>query len=217
MRRKRQDATPINRDQLVVAALDLVDEEGGDALSMRAVAGRVDRQVSSLYNHVSGRGELIELMRARIVADIDVSAFGRKPWDAALESWAKSYLTAFAAHPNLIRLLATTPIHDVSTFVMYDTVVSSLVSSGWPVRDAVAVMRTVEAHVLGSALDIVAPSDMLAQSAVPPELASIREALDPEHAESFGAAPAFRLGLEALLVGLRARREGVEATAPPSD
>ena len=208
MQGKSEDGTVtrINRDRLVLAALDLVDENGGDALSMRAIAKRVDRQVSSLYNHVSGRGELIELVRARIVADIDVSAFGREPWDVALETWAKSYLTAFAAHPNLIRLLATTPIRDVSTFAMYDTVVSSLVSSGWPIQDAVAVMRTVEAHVLGSALDIVAPSDMLAQNAVPPELATIRAALDPEHAESYGAHPAFRLGLEALLTGLRARR-----------
>lgn len=215
MRRKREDATPINRDQLVAAALALVDEEGGDALSMRAVAKRVDRQVSSLYNHVASRGELIELVRAHIVAGIDVSAFGREAWDVALESWAKSYLTAFAAHPNLIRLLATTPIRDVSTFAMYDAVVSSLVSSGWPIRDAVAVMRTVEAHVLGSALDIVAPSDMLAQGAVPPELATIRAALDPEHAESYGADPAFRLGLEALLTGLRVRRAQAETSVAP--
>ena len=208
MRGKRQDGTasPINREQLVIAALELVDEEGGEALSMRAVARRVDRQVSSLYNHVSGRGELIELVRAQIVAGIDVSAFGRHPWDVALETWASSYLTAFAAHPNLIRLLATTPIRDVSTFAMYDAVVSSLVSSGWPIEDAVAVMRTVEAHVLGSALDIVAPSDMLAQGAVPAELATIRAALDPVHAERYGARPAFRLGLEALLTGLRERR-----------
>jgi AcrR family transcriptional regulator len=208
MRGKRQTGTesPINRERLVIAALDLVDEEGGEALSMRAVARRVDRQVSSLYNHVAGRGELIELVRARIVANIDMSAFGQEPWDVALETWASSYLTAFAAHPNVIRLLATTPIRDVSTFAMYDAVVSSLVSSGWPIRDAVAVMRTVEAHVLGSALDIVAPSDMLAQSAVPSEFATIRAALDPAHAESYGAGPAFRLGLEALLTGLRARR-----------
>lgn len=199
--------TPVNRDQLVHAALDLVDDDGAEALSMRAVAKRVDRQVSSLYNHVSGRGELIELIRARIVAGIDIAPFATEPWDVALEAWAKSYLTAFAAHPNLIRLLATTPIRDVSTFAMYDTVIASLVTQGWPIDQAVAVMRTVEAHVLGSALDIVAPSDMLAQSAVPVEFATIRAALDPEHAESYGALAAFRLGLQALLMGLRDRYE----------
>src|SRR5699024_6105761 len=39
----------LNQDRLIDAALRLVDEEGDEALSMRALAGRVDRQVSSLY------------------------------------------------------------------------------------------------------------------------------------------------------------------------
>lgn len=198
----------VNRDQLVQVALDLVDDAGADALSMRAVAARVDRQVSSLYNHVASRGELIELIRARIVAGIDTSAFDSEPWDSALAAWARSYLRAFAAHPNLIRLLATTPIRDVSTFEMYDIVIGSLVDSGWPIQDAVAVMRTVEAHVLGSALDIVAPSDMLAQSSVPARLRMVHAALDPRHAESASATSAFQLGLDALIDGLRSKRAG---------
>ena len=197
--------TRLKREQLISAALDLVDEEGGGALTMRSLAARVDRQVSSLYNHVGSRAELIEAVRARIVEGIDVAAFAAEPWDAALEAWARSYLTAFAAHPNVIPVLATTPIRDRSTLEMYETVVGSLLAGGWPMRDAVAVMRTVEAHVLGSALDIVAPGDLLAQASVPVELVALRSALDPEHADASGAERAFRLGLEALMLGLRTR------------
>ncbi len=205
----------VNRDQLVQVALELVDEAGAEALSMRALAARVDRQVSSLYNHVASRAELIELIRAGIVAGIDTSAFASEPWDVAVAAWARSYLRAFAAHPNLIRLLATTPIRDVSTFEMYDVVIGALVGSGWPIQDAVAVMRTVEAHVLGSALDIVAPSDMLAQSSVPERLRMVHAALDPRHAESTSAASAFELGLDALIDGLRAKRAGNPRHPPP--
>jgi AcrR family transcriptional regulator len=206
----------LKREQLVSAALDLIDEEGGDALTMRSIASRVDRQVSSLYNHVGSRAELIELVRARIVASIDTSAFHGRPWDAALEAWARSYLTAFAAHPNVIPLLATTPIRDPSTLEMYETVVAALLAGGWPARDAVAVMRTVEAHVLGSALDIVAPGDLLVQATVPADLAALRSALDPEHADAYGADRAFRLGLAALMLGLRDRHAGVTGDARAS-
>ena len=195
----------LKREQLISTALELVDEEGGGALTMRSLAARVDRQVSSLYNHVGSRAELIEAVRARIVEGIDVSAFGVQRWDAALDAWARSYLTAFAAHPNVIPLLATTPIRDRSTLEMYETVVGSLLEGGWPARDAVAIMRTVEAHVLGSALDIVAPGDLLAQASVPAELVALRSALDPEHADASGAERAFRIGLEALMHGLRTR------------
>ena len=205
--------TRVNRQQLVTAALDLIDEEGGEALSMRALAKRVDRQVSSLYNHVASRGDLIEAVRARIVEDIDTGAFGAEPWDAALGAWARSYLAAFAAHPNVIGLLATTPIRDASTLQMYDRVIAALLAAGWPVGDAVAVMRTIEAHVLGSALDIVAPADLLEQSSVPTEHAAMRAALDPALGEAFGAARAFEVGLAALLAGLRDRHAATRAAA----
>ncbi|GAA2449592.1 TetR/AcrR family transcriptional regulator C-terminal domain-containing protein [Agromyces soli] len=202
----------VNREQLVVAALAIVDEQGSEALTMRSLAARVHRQVSSLYNHVGSRDELIELVRAHIVVGIDTSPFADEPWDVALEAWARSYLRVFAAHPNLIRILATTPIRDVSTFEIYDVVIGALIEAGWPMHDAVAVMRTVEAHVLGSALDLVAPSDMLDQSSVPAELARVHAALDPEYEESTSAAAAFELGIRALLDGLRARRATVAPT-----
>lgn len=207
----------LNRERLVTAALDLVDDEGAEALSMRTLASRVDRQVSSLYNHVSGRTELIEHMRARIVADIDVTPFaehpasvGSTPWYEALESWACSYLRAFAAHPNLIRLLATTSIRDLSTYEMYNVVIAGLRRGGWPEGSTVAVMRTVEAHVLGTALDVVAPSELIAQDSADQRFASIRAALDPRFAHSSSAEAAFGLGLRAIIAGLRQQLEAGE-------
>lgn len=198
----------LNRDRLVSAALDLVDVEGAEALSMRVLAERVDRQVSSLYNHVSGRDDLIEAMRARIVTGIDVSAFAESSdlaWDEALEVWARSYLRVFAAHPNLIRLLATTSIRDRSTYAMYDAVVAGLRRGGWPESEVIAVVRTVEAHVLGSALDMVAPGDLLAQEAADEQFPAVYAALAAHNADSYGAEPSFELGLAALLDGLRVR------------
>ncbi|MCP2370161.1 AcrR family transcriptional regulator [Agromyces terreus] len=210
--------TRVNREHLVTVALELIDEEGGDALSMRALAKRVDRQVSSLYNHVASRSDLIEAVRARIVADIDTTAFDAEPWPAAVESWARSYLAAFAAHPNVTFLLATTPIRDESTLHMYGRVIAALVGAGWPVGDAVAVMRTVEALVVGSAIDLVAPADLLDQASVPPELPELRAALDPALGDGFSAQRAFEVGLAALMDGLRRRHaapDPVDGSASP--
>jgi len=205
----------LSRERLITAALDLLDEHGGDALSMRALASRVDRQVSSLYNHVTSRDDLIEAIRARVVAGIDTTAFAEHDWDTALGAWARSYLTAFAAHPNAIQMLANTPIRDASTFDMYERVVAALLAAGWPVSDAVAVMRTVEAHVLGSALDIVAPEDLLDQTSVPPGHPAMHTALDPALDGAFGARRAFELGLAALLDGLRAQHAAVAERPAP--
>jgi AcrR family transcriptional regulator len=192
--------------RIAIAALDLAEARGAEYLTMKSLAAKLNRRPSSLYNHITGREDLIERMRALIVETIDTSSFATKPWDEALIDWARSYLAAFAARPHSIRLLATTPITDPSTLEMYETVITSLVLAGWPKGDAIAVMRTVEAHVLGSALDVVAPGTLLTADVVPPALAALRTALDPAHASRSSAAAAFELGITALVDGLRARR-----------
>ena len=190
---------------IALAALELAEAEGAESLTMRTIAARLQRRPSSLYNHITGREDLIEQMRAIIVEDIDVSAFASDAWDVALGLWAKSYLAAFAMHARSIRLLATTPITDPATLRMYDLVVSALVRGGWPQAQAIAVMRTVEAHVLGSALDVVAPENLLSPDAVSPELASLRRSLDPAQFNDWSAQAAFDLGIHALIHGLRER------------
>jgi AcrR family transcriptional regulator len=192
--------------QIALAALDLAEKHGSEALTMKRLATKLGRQPSSLYNHIDGREDLIERMRALIVEDIDTSSFAHLPWNEALILWARSYLAAFAARPNCIRLLATTPITDPSTLRMYDTVVAALIDAGWADGDAVAVMRTIEAHVLGSALDVIAPSTLLTADTVPAELQTLRRALSPVYASTSSADAAFALGISALITGLLARR-----------
>ena len=66
-------------------------------------------------------------------------------------------------------------------------------------------MRTVEAHVLGSALDIIAPGDLLARDFADERLSAVHAALDPRYAASSSAEAAFELGLRAIIEGLRAQ------------
>lgn len=199
-----QEQAAVNRDTIALAALDLVDREGAQALTMKRLAERLDRKAPSLYNHVDGKREVIELMRAALVARIDTAGFARADWAPALAEWARSYLAAFTAHPNSIELLATTAITDPSTLRMYETVVAALRSAGWRDGSAVAVMRAVEAHVLGAAIDLAAPPELLSLAALPAGLDALAAELDPAHEERSGAGAAFEIGLRALLRGLTA-------------
>ena len=70
----------LTRDRLVGAALELVNEEGLDALSMRALADRLEVKAASLYWHVRDRRELLELLaelrqrRSRLAVGSEVFA-----------------------------------------------------------------------------------------------------------------------------------------------
>ena len=59
----------VTLDDIVRAGVAVADAEGLDALSMRQVASRVDVGVMSLYTHVPGRSELLELMIDHVYAE----------------------------------------------------------------------------------------------------------------------------------------------------
>ena len=191
----------MNRRKIALAALDLVGREGIEALTMKRLAEEVGRRPASLYNHIVGRQDLIEAMRGILAEHIDADCFDSMAWRDALLAWARGYLLAFAEHPKIITVMATTAISDPATLAGYEQVVSGLVRGGWRRGEAVAVMRAVEAYVLGSALDIVAPETLLNRNSLPAELTELHANLDPADAGSWSAQAAFDLGINALLDG----------------
>src|SRR6184192_2683554 len=60
----------LTRERLVSAALGLINEEGLDGLSMRALAERLEVKAASLYWHVRDRSELLELLAESILGTV---------------------------------------------------------------------------------------------------------------------------------------------------
>ena len=196
----------VNRRKIALAALDLVEREGIESLTMKRVAEAVDRKPASLYNHISGRQDLIEAMRGIVGEGISAEYFVDLDWQPAMSAWARDYMRAFSARPKFIAVMATTAISELHTLGSYEKVVTSLVRGGWARGRAVAAMRAVEAYVMGSALDIAAPETMLHRDGVPEELVELRANLDPELHNQWNAKAGFELGLRALLEGLETMR-----------
>ena len=62
----------LTRARVVTAALDLVQQDGLDALTMRALADRLQVKAASLYWHVRDRGELLDLLAAALLAEVQL-------------------------------------------------------------------------------------------------------------------------------------------------
>ncbi len=52
----------LSREAIAAAALQIVDEEGLDAMTMRRVAEALGTGAASLYAHVASKEELVELV-----------------------------------------------------------------------------------------------------------------------------------------------------------
>lgn len=190
----------LSQERIFQEALLLIDEEGAEALTLARLARRLGVQAASLYNHVSGRDEIVEGVRELVVAEMDVSVLDGRPWQEALTQWARSYLAAFSAHSNTIKLLATTTIRSPLTLAMYERAVAVLEGAGWRSGQVVAVFTAIESFVLGSALDLAAPSIMIDPAAHGDTVPRLAAALEGDHPER--AREAFELGLAAMIAGL---------------
>src|ERR1700722_16141027 len=60
----------LSRQAIVEAAIAVLDESGMSGLSMRGVAQKLGAGVASLYGHVSGREELLELVFDDLVGQV---------------------------------------------------------------------------------------------------------------------------------------------------
>ncbi|AVV43977.1 TetR/AcrR family transcriptional regulator C-terminal domain-containing protein [Streptomyces sp. ID05-04B] len=195
--------TPLlDRRRIGAGALRIVDEQG--ALSIPALARELGVAPSALYHHVSGREEIIALMREELALESGPDDWDpSQPWEQSLEAWARSYRAAFATHPGAVPLLATAPLAEPFMHAMYERVAELLLAAGFGAGQVMPLINALENFILGSALDLVAPTVMV--SDVTRETAPhLSAALDETPTDHRRAELAFDTGLRALLTGFGA-------------
>jgi AcrR family transcriptional regulator len=101
-RRARSPArAPLSRDAVVDAALAVLRAEGPDALSMRRVAHALGTGPATLYAHVAGKEELLELMIDRVAAAMEVPEPDPARWQEQAKDFVRAIYRGFMAHPGL--------------------------------------------------------------------------------------------------------------------
>jgi AcrR family transcriptional regulator len=95
---------------VVEAAVAIADAEGLDAVTIRAVAGKLGMSPMNLYTYVPGKAELLDLMLDGLYA-----AMPREPWSARqawrprLRAVAEANRKLYEAHPWAARVSTARP------------------------------------------------------------------------------------------------------------
>ena len=99
------------REQVVAAALDLLEEQGPDGVTMRAIATRVGIRAPSLYKHFPDKHELEMALVAegfrQTAAAFSAAVEGS---GQPLDSLATAYRSWALEHPHLYRLMTHKPL-----------------------------------------------------------------------------------------------------------
>src|SRR4029078_1878589 len=88
---------PLSRERILAAALEVVDEQGIEALSMRKLGQSLGYEAMSLYNHVANKDDLLDGILDLVLAEMEPPApDGGLP---AIRASALSAHEALKRHP----------------------------------------------------------------------------------------------------------------------
>ncbi|MET9894497.1 TetR family transcriptional regulator [Streptomyces sp. NPDC006465] len=187
----------LSRERVLAAALDLVDQEGLSALSMRRLGARLGVEAMALYRYAEGKDALLDgLVEAlyleleeRLSADhgpdagsAESAESGSDAWRADLHRIARATYEVGLAHPQVVPLLSTRMLavplarRPLAVLKEHERVLALLEGAGLDRDRSAAVFRAFTGWVLGY---------------VSVELRAMVD--NPEEAD-----PAFRLGLHRM-------------------
>ncbi|MHA6764206.1 TetR family transcriptional regulator [Streptacidiphilus sp. PAMC 29251] len=78
----------LDADQIVAAAVSILNEQGLDAVSMRSVSARLGVSPVPLYSRVGNKEALIEAIADQLLADLAPPGAEDEPWTAYAPRWA---------------------------------------------------------------------------------------------------------------------------------
>ncbi|TDB37945.1 MAG: TetR family transcriptional regulator [Actinobacteria bacterium] len=108
-RPKAQDREPLTRESILGTAVEIVDREGLDALTMRRLAAEFDVEAMALYYHFPNKQAILDGVVDTIVgSSVDPAMLaGSMDWRDMMRSGILGVRQALLAHPNAVPLVTT--------------------------------------------------------------------------------------------------------------
>jgi AcrR family transcriptional regulator len=109
--RPKLGAEILSRERILAAALQLVDQAGVEALSMRRLATALGVDPMAIYRHLPDKAAVIDGMVELVFGEFQVPTMAEGGaeggWREQVRAFAAAYRALVQAHPNLIVYLVT--------------------------------------------------------------------------------------------------------------
>ena len=140
----------LTRERVLRAAIELADEHGLDALSMRRLGQALGVEAMSLYTHVSGKDDLIDGMVDVVAGEFALPAAAGE-WTRAMRDAALSQHEVLVRHPWACAELTTRTIGR-SRLRHADATIAVLDRSGLSAQQAHSATHAIDGLIYGYTL-----------------------------------------------------------------
>ena len=223
-RRRPGPRRALSEEEILDAALSLLDDGGPNAASVRGVAAKVGVAPNAVYTYFADKAAVFRALVDRLLGDVDHGVFvdREQPWRQRVESLALELRALLAAHPWAIALMIGGPMDGPHALALNERLLELLADAGLNPTDAARAAYLLIVYVFGSlALEV---ADLGPQAGpLPPEserIAKRQDAFAATRAGTFprsaaaAAAMAAYISTDQYLWGLHRILDGITATRP---
>jgi AcrR family transcriptional regulator len=209
---------PLTRERILRAALELADESGIEALTMRKLGQALGFEAMSLYNHVANKDDVLDGILDLVLDETEPPSLDEE-WDAAVRRSAISVHDALRRHTWAAGLLMSPGRVRPARLRYMDALLGRLRQAGFSAETTYTTYHVLDGHIFGFSLwetsHTYTPEQAASLAArFAREIVADEYPYLHEHAQQhFDEGPhrevaAFEFGLDLILDGLKRVREG---------
>src|SRR5687768_5978641 len=152
MRRRRGPRRALTEDEILDAALDLLDEGGPNAASVRGIAARVGVAPNAVYTYFPDKAAVVKALVERLLGEVDHGVFADRtqPWQLRVESVALELRQRLSAHPGAVPLMIGGPMDGPHALALNERLLELLADAGLDPTDAARAAYLLIVYVFGS-------------------------------------------------------------------
>ena len=141
----------ISKRKALEVALDIIDNEGIEALSIRRLAERLKVNGASLYHHFENKEEIVVGAAKLALEEVRTPQTHDEPWRVWILRNARRLRQAFREHPDLVPVMLRRQPLGIGSAQM-DATVALLEEEHVPTGAIAPMLEALELYAIGSAL-----------------------------------------------------------------
>lgn len=156
---RRGPRRALTEDEILDAALKLLDEGGPTAASVRGIAAKVGVAPNAVYTYFPDKAAVVSALVERLLGEVDHDVFADRtqPWRARVEALALELRARLSAHPGAVPMMIGEPMDCPHALTLNERLLELLADAGLSPGDAARAAYLLIVHVFGSiALEVAA-------------------------------------------------------------
>jgi len=142
----------LTESAIMDAALDLLDEGGVSAASVRGIAARVGVAPNAVYTYFPDKAAVVKAIVEHLLGQVDLAVFSDRnvPWRQRIESLALELRERLTAHPGAVNLMIGGPMDGPRALALNEHLMETLRDSGLDAGEAARASYLLIVYVFGS-------------------------------------------------------------------